>query len=162
MPWKTVTHDTVLAFSRDARIEDAWDADSDAERDGWFAIQRDSTVASIRVKCSAGGANPLDPDPGTIPPEFVELAALRLLIAVLSRMGPTAGSGGEGGADPLGLTADQKTRLTQLEKDLEAVSQGKLGITPPTDGEPVTSPGAATRLVSNSPRLATRNSLAGL
>lgn len=161
MPWKTVTHDTVLAFSRDARIEAAWDADSDAERDAWFAIQRDSTVASIRVKCSAGGANPLDPDTGTIPPEFVELAALRLLIAVLSRMGPTGGSGGEGGADPLGLTADQKTRLTQLEKDLDAVAQGKLGITPPTSGE-VTSTGASVQLVSSSSRLATRKTLSGL
>lgn len=162
MAWSQLTLDTVLAFSRDERIEQAWDADSDAERDTWFGVQRDSVVAQIRAKCSAGGANALDPDGATIPPEFVELGVLRLLIAVLSRLGPTAGTGGDGGADPLSLTPDQRTRLTQLEKDLDMVAAGKLGITPPTDGAAVSSTGAATRLVSSSPRLASRTTLAGL
>lgn len=161
MPWSPITLASVLAYSGDERIEQAWNADSDAERDAWFAIQRDSVVAQIRGKCRAGGANELDPDTATIPPEFVELAALRLLISVLSRLGPTAGAGGDGGSDPLSLTADQRTRLTQLERDLDMVAKDELEITPPDTGTGV-SGGADVRLVSSSPRTATRNTLAGL
>jgi len=158
--WLPITLETVLAYSRDERLVEAWDADSDEERDAWFGVQLGSTIAQIRAKCAAGGANALDPDPATIPPEFTELAVLRLLIAILSRIGPTASSGGES-ADPLSLTADQRTRLTQLERDLDAVAKGELSITAP-DSAGVTSSGAGAQLVTSGPRIATRRTLSGI
>ena len=149
----------------DARITAAWDTDTDEERDAWFAIQQDSVVAQIRAKVSAKGKNSLDSDASLIPPEFHELAILRLLIAILSRMGPTGGTGGEAGADPLSLTSDQRTRLTQLEKDLDMVAKGELGVSAPANPEgasTVGTSGSGVALASSSPRRFTRCTTAGL
>lgn len=165
MPWKSVTLDHVFAFTRDERIIIAWDADSDEERDAWFAIQQESVIAQIRAKVSAKGKNPLDSDASLIPPEFHELAILRLLIAILSRVGPTAGTGGEAGADPVTLTSDQRTRLTQLEKDLDMVAKGELGVSAPVNPEGVSTvgtSGSGVALASSSPRRFTRCTTAGL
>lgn len=165
MPWTSVTLSHVFAFSGDARITEAWDADDDAERDTWFDIQRASVVAQIRAKASAKGQNALDADATLIPPEFHELAILRLLIAILGRLGPTAGTGGDGAGDPLSLTADQRTRLTQLEKDLDMVAKGEIGVTSPATPETsasIGSTGSGVTLVSSTTRRATRDTLSGL
>lgn len=162
MPWTPVTLAHVFAFTGDSRIVEAWDADSDTERDAWFEIQRGSVVAQIRAKASAKGQNPLDADATLIPPEFHELAILRLLIAILSRLGPTAAGDS---ADPMSLTADQRTRLTQLEKDLDMVAKGDLGITTPATPEgtsTIGTTGSGVTLASSTPRRATRETLAGL
>jgi hypothetical protein len=165
VPWSSVELSDVLAFSGDARLTAAWDADDDPQRDAWFAIIRDSAVAQIRAKVSARGKNPLDANPTRIPPEFVELAVLRMLIAILGRVGPTAGSGGQGGADPLGLTSDQRSRLTQLEKDLDSVAKGESGVSTTDDPESTASQGPtgpSVERVSGPGRLFSRTTLSGL
>lgn len=130
MRWKSIELDEVLAYANNDRLTAAWSANDDAQRDTWFGTTRDTVVAQIRAKCSALGLNQIDADSFRIPPEFVELAALRLLVAILGRLGPTAATGGDAGADPLGLTADQKDRLRQLGKDLDDVAAGKLSVSP--------------------------------
>ena len=163
--WKNVELSDVLAFARNERLETAWAADDDPQRDNWFGIIRDTVVAQIRAKCSAKGTNKLDDDPVRIPPEFLELAAYRLLISIMGRIGPTSGYGGQGGADVLALTEDQRTRLTQLEKDLDMVAKGELSVTVPDDPEIIESTasrGPAAERISTQPRLATRDTLKGL
>lgn len=165
MPWTPVTIDTVFAYSGDARLTEAWDADSDAERDAWFDVQRESVIAQIRAKVAAGQHNRLDADPELIPMEFRELAILRLLIAVLGRLGPTAAAGGASAGDPMSLTAEQNKRLDALEKDLQAVAMGQLAVTAPANPEAapsVGSLGAGVTLARSEPRRATRSTLAGL
>jgi hypothetical protein len=68
VPWTSVTLSHVFAFTGDARVTEAWDADSDTQRDAWFQIQRASVVAQIRAKASAKGQNALDADATLIPP----------------------------------------------------------------------------------------------
>lgn len=165
MPWTRVTIETVFAYSGDARLTEAWDADSDAQRDAWFGIQRDTVVAQIRAKVAAGQRNRLDADPGTIPPEFVELAILRLLIAVLGRLGPTAAGGGASAGDPMSLTSEQNRRMDSLEQDLQAVAMGQLAVTAPVASEAapsVGSLGSGVTIASSTPRRSTRRTMEGL
>ncbi|MBN9691311.1 MAG: hypothetical protein J0M24_13830 [Verrucomicrobia bacterium] len=163
--WKNVELSDVLAFARNERLETAWAADDSLESDRWFGVIRDTVVAQIRAKASARGTNALDDDPARIPPEFLELAALRILVQILGRLGPTSGLGGQGGSDSLALTEDQRTRLTQLEKDLDMVAKGELAVTAPDDPESeqsMTPAGPGVQNLTTETRQFTRSNLKGL
>lgn len=131
MSWLPVSFADVLAYSRSERLTKAWDADDTTQRDAWFEIQRAGVVADIRRKCGSSGRYALDSDTANVPPEFHDLAVLRLLVKILGRIGPTAGAGGDNGADPLALTQDQRDEKRRLEKDLDAVAAGTLGLSIP-------------------------------
>lgn len=154
MPWKLVTEADVMTFARSARAEAAWDADDDPQKAAWFETMRAGVVEDIRRKCGNSGRFPLDSNPDTVPGEFHPLACARILVDILGRVGPTAGTGGEGGADPMALTVDQRDKMRRLEADLNLVAKGELGISLPATVEinpTVATSGGGAALLSGGP-----------
>lgn len=167
MPWTSVSLSDVLAHSRTPRITAAWDADDDQQRDAWFETHRANVVASIRAACGASGKYALEDDAAKIPLEFHDLACLRLLVKIMGRVGPTAGTGGQNGADPLALTGDQRDEKRRLEADLKLVAEGKQGLSLPATVEATptvaTAGNVAAELATTpSPRRFTRTQMDGL
>lgn len=158
--WPLITTDSVLAYAHEARVRAPFVQQSREEEGAGFGFIRDGVVARIRLK--VGQRNPLDADPGRVPPEFAELAALLCLSHVLARLG-VLHSGAEGGV--FTLTSEQRDRIRQAERDLDAVANGTMTVT--ASDNPAESPevsgGAAVEVVEGGvTRVLARGSTSGL
>lgn len=129
MAWLPVTLADLEGWIHPDRLRTAFAARGPGQSNVAFATIAAGIVARIRSKVAQN--YPLDDDPETVPPELHELACLTAASHVLARLGMTS-TDDRGGV--FTLTTEQRERLRALEKDLEMIASGKLGITP-ADGD---------------------------
>jgi hypothetical protein len=125
--WLPVTLHDLKAHAWDERLDAATRNVLSAGDETAFDTLRAPVIARIRAKIASWRDNVLDTQPWTVPPEFHDLACLQILSALLSR----PGSQPDPTVNQFRLTDDQRTRLEQGQKDLDAVAKGELAVTPP-------------------------------
>ena len=140
MAWLPVTLPDLEGWIHPDRLRVAFGVRGVGEKCSAFDVIAAGIVARIRSKVAQHHA--LDSDPTKVPPELHELACLTAASHVLARLGAVA-TDDRGGV--FTLTSEQRTRLKDLEKDLEMISKGELGVTLPdaeTDGSEPYQPNA--------------------
>ncbi len=121
--WVPVSIEDVRAEAAVARIEAAFATDL-ADVLPHFDRIASGVVAEIRAAVGSSGANQVDSDTHSVPPEWVRYAALTILSAILSRAG-------QGDAPAYRLNEDQTKYLDRRTEDLGRVVEGKLAVSLP-------------------------------
>lgn len=151
MAWVTVTKEDLKNYVV-SDLVDAIDeaALGDAQVDRFTTIHKD-VIASVRMACSANPKNVLDVDDTKIPSSLRPFACWIIVQFMATGLG-------------VELTEAQIGEITNAREELKTVADKRLPIEMPDNADPTpdAQSGSAVQLVSFSPRVYTRDSMAGL